>query len=116
MSVVGDLLINQPDSVISLGCEANLFYCSSAGKYDEERLNFFVNTIYPYWANQRCTIHQLADYLSQFDIELRAYCPEEPIDDIDLPKNLFSFWLCFTKQWQGDIFVQCERLSQQAIH
>lgn len=116
MNVVGDLLINQPDSFINLDCEANHFYCSSAGQDDEARLDFFVHTIYPYWAKYHCTIHQLAEYLSQFDIELRAYCPKETGDDIDLPKNLFSFWLCFTKKWQGDIFIQCERLYQQAIH
>lgn len=103
-------ITHQPDIYIDL--ESNNMTCSSAGKFDIERLNFFQATIFPYWFEHRCSLHQLAEYLAQFDIELWT---AHDLNAFSANKE-FAFEIRFLKQYPGAILVQAERLLTMQVH
>lgn len=110
-SIVEDVpLLNLPDIRILLDSE--MFLCSSAGEYDQERLDFFAKTIYPYWQEQACgSLHQLAEHFKPLGIELWTAKDVR----ITLP-NEFAFNIYFTKEYPGRVLVQCEIDKQERIH
>lgn len=103
------LLTHLPDMSVSLDSEH--FLCSSAGDFSQERLEFFANNIYPYWADNRCSLHQLASYLEQFDIELWT------APDVKITKKMeFAFDIVFKNEYPGSVLVQCELYRKESIH
>ncbi|KAE9541352.1 hypothetical protein HT665_04170 [Ursidibacter maritimus] len=103
------LLTQIPDMYVLLDSEN--FLCSSTGKFAQERLDFFASTIYPYWDETRCSLHGLAEYLTQFDIELWT------ANDVQLSKNMeFAFDIRFNSKYPGRILVQCELFRKESVH
>ena len=105
------LITDIPDRFIDL--ESPNFLCSSAGKFDQERLDFFAKSIFPYWHDNQCSLHRLSDYLNSFDIEMWT-APD--VGKATNSNNEFCFWLRFNKKYPGEILVQCEILSQSKVH
>lgn len=110
-------LIDRPDCQIDFNIDhPGKFGASSAGKYDEERLHFFTDVIFPEWQKHEWSLHELDHYLlEKYGIELWSY-DKKPGPDSSLPDNYFSFWMRFTKEYPGDILVQCFTLSQQQVN
>ncbi|MCW9718554.1 hypothetical protein [Avibacterium sp. 21-599] len=102
-------VLTVPDCLIDLDSQS--FYCSSTGMFDEERLRFFENKVFPLWYAHHYSLHQLANALIQFDISLWT-APEVALTK----ENAFAFWMRFDKQYQGDILVQCELLQRGRMH
>lgn len=103
------LILHRPDGQLLF--EPGKFLCSSVGDFDQERLEFFVNVIHPYWLKTHCTLHQLAEYLMQFDIEL--WTAEDV--RIDNPTE-FAFDVKFLKQYEGTLLIQCELSHKERVH
>ncbi|WP_101776041.1 hypothetical protein [Pasteurella oralis] len=114
--MITQLIINMPDCYINLSQDSPYFFCSSQGECDSERLQFFIDNIFPYWETHQCSLHQLADYLQQYDIELYQHTDSSSeLEKESLPANYFAFWISFKKQFKGELFIQCELLSQEQV-
>lgn len=96
-------VLDRPDCYIDLN--NSYFLVSSAGEGDEERLQFFVDKIFPYWSESQCSLHQLANYLKQFNIELTHHDHQNSTQD-NLPTNLVGIWMYFQDQNNKAILVQ----------
>ena len=102
-------VLNMPDMHIDF--DSPNFLCSSSGQFDQERLTFFANTIYPYWKKQCCTLHQLAEYLLQFNIELWT------ASDVRTDRIMeFAFDMHFRGQYKGILLIQCELSQKEQVH
>ncbi|QPB42856.1 hypothetical protein [Rodentibacter haemolyticus] len=105
-----------PDCYVNLDIDMGApLGASSVGIFDNERLVFFAETIFPAWKKHQWSLHQLDHYLEQYGIEIWSHDEKIP-EDTALPEEYFSFWLRFTRQYPGDILVQCQRLSQQKVN
>lgn len=105
------LLTHIPDMYVLLDSEH--FLCSSSGDYAQERLEFFANTVYPYWEESRCSLHNLAEYLSQFGIELWT---ANDVEKFHYKPMAFDFDLVFTREFPGKLLVQCELFRKERVH
>lgn len=103
------LLLNIPD--MELDFNSHHFLCSSSGEFAEERMDFLATQIWPNWEEAHYSFHQLAEYLSQFDIELwTAY-------DVKTTRPMeFAFEVRFLKQHAGTVLVQCELIRKEQVH
>ena len=110
-------LIDKPDCQIDFNLDRpGKIGVSSSGKFDEERLHFFADVIFPEWQKHEWSLHELDRYLiEKYDIELWSH-EKELSPDSTLPDNYLSFWMRFTKQYPGDLLVQCFTLSQQQVN
>ncbi|MGQ9444975.1 hypothetical protein ACTHGP_06085 [[Pasteurella] aerogenes] len=108
-------IIDQPDFLIDFDSYNHHF--SSTGKGDQARLDMLAKTIIPYWYEKRLTIHQLADYLHQFNINILAFSEKDWKEHAKMPANFVQFWLHFLdERYSGDVLCQCEILSRDSIH
>ncbi|OOF79665.1 hypothetical protein BKG93_06020 [Rodentibacter ratti] len=109
-------ITDTPDCRVNLDINMGApFGLSSVGQFDNERLVFFVETIFPEWEKHQWSLHQLDNYLAQYGIEVWSHDEEIKFGTV-LPEGYFSFWLRFTQQYPGDVLVQCQRLSQQKVN
>lgn len=106
------LITHQPDVRVDL--ETPYFLCSSSGKFDTERLTFFVEQIYPIWYENNFSLHQLADYLKPLNISLYT---DDKVEKIAQEKaREFSFWLRFHRDYPGEILIQCRLTDSESMH
>ncbi|MDP8189076.1 hypothetical protein QJU87_04250 [Pasteurella skyensis] len=106
------LILNSPDCMVDL--ESSNFFLSSSGKYDQERLEFLAENVLPAWGTHVFSLHQFAEYASQFGLELWS-APDVGLTALS-DKKPFAFWIHFTQKLQGDVLVQCELISCGQVH
>ncbi|OOF59733.1 hypothetical protein [Rodentibacter myodis] len=105
-----------PDCYVNLDIDMGApLGASSSGQFDNERLIFFAETIFPAWQTHQWSLHQLDRYLAQYGIEIWSHDENIPSEN-ELPEGYFSFWLRFTQKYPGNVLVQCQRLSQQRVN
>lgn len=109
-------ITDTPDCQVSFDPNAGaMFGISSSGQFDNERLVFLTETVFPEWQKHRWSLHEFDRYLAQYGIEIWTH-DEEIRPGAVLPEGYFSFWLRFTQQYPGEALVQCVRQSQQKVN
>ncbi|MDU8924309.1 hypothetical protein RYD26_05200 [Pasteurellaceae bacterium LIM206] len=105
-------ILDLPDCMVDL--ESINFFFSSAGEHEQERLEYLAKKVLPAWGTKVFSLHQFAEYVRQFDLELLS-APEVALA-VSTEKEPFAFWIRFLKHLKGDVLVQCELLSRERMH